>query len=74
MTHRPIEYIACPICKGPLELIENERCEYVCTRCALAFEVRNDIPVMIPDAARRLPPDEVERIKAHVSAKAEASR
>lgn len=55
--------MVCPVCKGTLKPYEAERTELVCPHCALAFEVRNQIPVMIRERARPLRPDELEQLK-----------
>jgi uncharacterized protein YbaR (Trm112 family) len=47
------EILVCPKCKGDLEFHE-EKNEIHCRRCALAYAIEDDIPVMLVDAARRL--------------------
>ncbi len=47
------DILACPKCKGPLEFHE-DRAEIHCTRCRLAYAIRDDIPVMLVDEARPL--------------------
>lgn len=43
--------LACPKCKGPVK--ENEAStELICTACSLAYEIQNEIPVMVAEAAR----------------------
>ncbi|MFC5178553.1 Trm112 family protein [Nocardioides taihuensis] len=42
--------IVCPDCHGKLEA-QGE--ELVCTGCGLAYPVRDDIPVLLVDEARR---------------------
>lgn len=42
--------IVCPACRGDLQA-EGE--ELVCQSCALAYPVRDDIPVLLVDEARR---------------------
>lgn len=60
------DYIVCPICKGTLSAGKDpKRPELLCPRCALAFEVRNGIPVMIPERARTLSEDEVRSLKTN---------
>jgi uncharacterized protein YbaR (Trm112 family) len=52
-----LEILACPACKSPLE-VDDPASELVCTnaRCALAYPVRDDIPVLLVDEARRPEP------------------
>jgi uncharacterized protein len=52
-----LEILACPLCKGPL-VYRKEQQELVCKADRLAFPVREDIPVMLEEEARTLPPDE----------------
>jgi len=49
-----LEILACPQCHAPLRADE-EASELVCTGsgCGLAFPVRDDIPVLLVDEARR---------------------
>ena len=42
--------IVCPECRSDLE-VKGE--ELVCTGCGLAYPVRDDIPVLLVDEARR---------------------
>ncbi len=45
-----LEIIVCPACRAGLEP-QGE--ELVCTGCGLAYPVRDDIPVLLVDEARR---------------------
>ena len=57
METRLLDLLVCPICKGPLEHWrppQHERQELVCRADALAFPVRDGIPVMLEDQARSL--------------------
>ncbi len=48
-----LEVIACPVCKG--ELTYNEKRDVlVCRRCGVYYEVRDGIPVLLPDAGKPL--------------------
>lgn len=42
--------IVCPDCHADLEILGEE---LVCTGCGLAYPVRDDIPVLLVDQARR---------------------
>ncbi|MGE0355958.1 MAG: Trm112 family protein [Burkholderiales bacterium] len=57
MDPKLLEILVCPICKGPL-VHRREAHELVCRADRLAFPVRDDIPVMLEEEARKLPPDE----------------
>ena len=52
-----LEILVCPICKGKL-VYRKESSELVCKADRLAFPVKDGIPVMIEDEARKLPPEE----------------
>jgi hypothetical protein len=45
-----LEILACPKCKGPVELTEAED-GLICNTCALKYEIRDDIPIMLIDEA-----------------------
>ncbi|HET9828378.1 MAG TPA: Trm112 family protein [Nocardioidaceae bacterium] len=47
-----LEIIVCPDCRGALA-VDEEASELVCTSCGLAYPVRDDIPVLLVDEARR---------------------
>ncbi len=57
MDKKLLEILACPVCKGPL-LYNKEAQELICKVDRLAFAIENDIPVMLADEARSIPPDE----------------
>lgn len=57
MDAKLLEILVCPVCKGPLVYKKAEQA-LVCKPCRLAYPVRDGIPVMLEDEARRLPPDE----------------
>ena len=45
-----LEIIVCPACHAGLELTGEE---LVCTGCGLAYPIRDDIPVLLVDEARK---------------------
>ena len=53
MDKRLLEILVCPICKGPLRY-DKAKAELVCKADRLAYPIRDDIPVMLEDEARRL--------------------
>ncbi len=57
MDSKLLDILACPVCKGPLRWQRAER-ELVCRADRLAFPVRDDIPVMLEEEARRLNADD----------------
>lgn len=53
MDKKLLEILACPICKGSLIYDEDQQ-ELVCRFDKLAYPIRDDIPVMLPNEAREL--------------------
>jgi uncharacterized protein len=47
-----LEILACPSCHATLR-VDDAAEELVCTGCGLAYPVRDDIPVLLIDEARR---------------------
>jgi uncharacterized protein YbaR (Trm112 family) len=45
-----LDILACPVCHRPVRL---EGDELVCVGCGLRYPVRDGIPVMLPEEARR---------------------
>ena len=58
MDARLLDILVCPICKANLEY-RKAASELGCKPCKLAFPVRDDIPIMLEDQARRLPEEEL---------------
>ena len=54
---RLLEILVCPLCKGKLVYRKEVR-ELVCRADRLAYPVKDGIPVMLEEEARRLPPEE----------------
>ena len=52
-----LEILVCPLCKGPLAY-RKEAPELVCRPDRLAYPVKDGIPVMLEEEARKLPPEE----------------
>ena len=59
MDKRLLELLVCPICKGPLRNAgSGNEFELVCRPDRLAYEVRDGIPLMLPEDARVLAADD----------------
>ena len=58
MDTRLLEILVCPLCKGPL-IYKKADNELICKPDRLAFQIKDGIPVMLADEARKIP-DEVE--------------
>ena len=57
MNNKLLDLLVCPVCKGPL-LYRRAEAELICKPCRLAYPIRDDIPVMLEDEARKLAPEE----------------
>jgi uncharacterized protein len=53
MNPRLLQILVCPICKGPLNH-DRQSSELICEHDAIAFPIRDDIPVMLVEQARKL--------------------
>jgi len=54
-----LEILVCPVTKGPL-IYDRERQELVSKSARLAYPIRDGIPVMLEEEARKLDPAEYE--------------
>jgi len=52
-----LDILVCPLCKGPLVYRKTEQ-ELICRPCRLGYPISDDIPVMLEEEARKLPPEE----------------
>lgn len=50
---RLLEILVCPLTKGPLEY-DRGTCELISRKVGLAYPVRDGIPIMLPEEARKL--------------------
>lgn len=57
MDNKLLEILVCPICKGPLVYLREAQ-ELVCNADSLAFPIRDGIPVMLEEEARKLAAEE----------------
>lgn len=57
MDTKVLDILVCPLCKGPLKMTE-DKSELICRQDALAYPVRDGIPVMLETEARTLSVDE----------------
>lgn len=55
MDAKLLDILACPLCKGPL-VYKKAEAEFICKPCRLGYPVKDDIPVMLEDEARKVPP------------------
>jgi uncharacterized protein YbaR (Trm112 family) len=50
---RLLEILVCPVTKGPLRL-DRDKTELVSDKAGLAYPIRDGIPIMLPDEARKI--------------------
>ena len=62
MDAKLLEILVCPLCKSPLVYHKAEQ-ELICKADRLAYKIDDDIPVMLVDEARKLTPEEAEKIQ-----------
>jgi uncharacterized protein YbaR (Trm112 family) len=68
MDKRLLEILVCPLCKGELVYRRDEQ-ELICKFDRLAFPIRDDIPVMLENEARRISLEEYDALhqKSHAT-------
>ncbi|MCC6916313.1 MAG: tetraacyldisaccharide 4'-kinase [Nitrosomonas sp.] len=57
MDPKLLDILVCPLCKSPLIYKKDQR-ELICKADRLAYPIRDGIPVMLEDEARKLPDEE----------------
>ncbi|MEX0963799.1 MAG: Trm112 family protein [Pseudohongiellaceae bacterium] len=62
LDQKLLSILACPVCKGELHYDQLAK-ELICLPDALAFPVRDDVPVMLSNQARELSLDETEKYR-----------
>jgi uncharacterized protein len=60
MDTKLLEILVCPVTKGPL-IYDKARQELISKSARLAYPIKDGIPVMLEEEARKLTPEEVER-------------
>ena len=60
MDKKLLDILVCPVCKGPLTY-DKQKAELVCRADRLAYAIRDDIPVMLEDEARKLTVEELPK-------------
>jgi len=61
MDAKLLEILVCPLCKSPL-VYQKSAQELICKADRLAFQIADDIPVMLADEARKLSAEEVAKL------------
>jgi hypothetical protein len=62
MDAKLLEILVCPVTKGPL-VYDRDRQELVSRSARLAYPIRDGIPVLLEDEARKLAPEDAEAMQ-----------
>jgi len=57
MDKKLLDILVCPLCKGEL-IYKKDKKELICKFDKLAYPIRDEIPVMLEEEARRISLDE----------------
>lgn len=60
MDKKLLEILVCPVTKGPL-IYDRQQQELISKSARLAYPVRDGIPVMLPEEARTLSEQDLEK-------------
>ncbi|OQW95672.1 MAG: tetraacyldisaccharide 4'-kinase [Beggiatoa sp. IS2] len=61
MEKKLLDILVCPVTKGPL-IYDKVNQELLCKSSRLAYPIQDEIPIMLPDQARPLSLEEVEKL------------
>lgn len=62
MDPKLLEILVCPVTKGPL-IFDREKQELLSKSARLAYAIRDGMPVMLEEEARKLTSEEVEALQ-----------
>lgn len=62
MDKKLLDILVCPVTKGPL-IYDKDKQELISRAARLAYPIRDGIPVMLEDEARRISDEEYEKLK-----------
>jgi uncharacterized protein len=62
MDTKLLELLVCPVTKGSL-VYDKGKSELISAAARLAYPIRDGIPIMLEDEARKMTPEEVEAIQ-----------
>jgi uncharacterized protein YbaR (Trm112 family) len=54
-----LEILACPVCRQAVKADADHSWLY-CRQCGVRYRVEDDIPIMLPDEAEKIPADSPE--------------
>ncbi len=59
MDSKLLDILVCPLCKGPL-IYDKSAQELISVESGLAYPIKDGIPVLLEEDARKLAPEEIE--------------
>ena len=62
LDQKLLTLLVCPLCKGPLHY-DRAAAELICPADALAFPIRDGVPVMLQEEAREISLEEREQLR-----------
>ncbi len=62
LDQKLLSILACPVCKGDLQYDQAAK-ELICLADAMAFPVKDDVPVMLSNEAREMSLQETEKYR-----------
>ncbi|MGF1644582.1 MAG: Trm112 family protein [Thiotrichales bacterium] len=62
MDKKLLDILVCPVTKGPL-VYDADRQELISRSARLAYPIRDGVPVMLEDEARKMTADEVDQYR-----------
>ena len=62
MDKKLLDILVCPVTKGPL-IHDKKNHELISKSARLAYPIRDHIPIMLEDEARKISEEELERFK-----------
>lgn len=62
MDKKLLDILVCPVTKGPL-IYDKDKQELLSKGARLAYPIRDNIPVMLPEEARSISLEELDRLR-----------
>lgn len=62
MDKKLLDILVCPVTRGPL-LYDRQRRELVSLSARLAYPIRDGIPILVEEEARKLSQEEIDRFR-----------
>jgi len=63
MDPKLLDILVCPLTKGAL-IYDKAGQQFISLQAGLAYPIKDDIPVMLEEEARKLTPEEIEQWRA----------